>query len=165
MPHTQWLEHPYPARVNADRCQAGTDRCASRGAGNVRDLRDLLNEGYVVSPDTGHRLTTAALQTDGVWIFAVKHGRMRLGPDGGRRPRVSTDPPLPTDAIKHETLFHNQPVSAAGEIRIWRGIITGINHFSGTYMFSFDAAFKGAVREALLDAGAEIGKVLGRKLS
>jgi hypothetical protein len=35
--------------------------------------------------------------------------------------------------VKHETLFHNADVRAAGELSVVDGIIVAVNDFSGSY--------------------------------
>jgi hypothetical protein len=37
------------------------------------------------------------------------------------------------NAVKHETLFHNADVRAAGEMAVVGGIIVSVNDFSGSY--------------------------------
>jgi hypothetical protein len=63
-----------------------------------------------------------------MFIYAVNEGhRFRMAPDGGPRN------PENTDAVKHETLFENAPVLAAGEVRVENGVIADINDESGSY--------------------------------
>jgi hypothetical protein len=50
--------------------------------------------------------------------------------------------------VKHETLFNNQDVSAAGEIQITRGVVVDYNNSSGTYTFTEDDQFKRALLES-----------------
>ena len=87
---------------------------------------------------------------------------MRLAPDGGSR---WSPEGLPTDAIKHETLFSNAPVSAAGEIFITSGVVVHVNASSGSYNCDMDEQFVGAVLEAIRIAGAVITDDLRRKLA
>lgn len=92
---------------------------------------------------------------------------MRLAPDGGHRPREGEelDPrSFPRDAIKHETLFKNQPVSAAGEIVFEHGEVVDLNNFSGTYNVPFDRDFKGAVLQALDRSGIRVSHETRKKL-
>jgi hypothetical protein len=59
------------------------------------------------------------------FIFAISEDfQIRVAPDGVR---------TVAGAVKHETLFHNADVLAAGEICIRDGIIAGLNDLSGSY--------------------------------
>lgn len=54
------------------------------------------------------------------------------------------------DAVKHETLFHNANVAAAGEVSFLMGRVAAINDHSGSYgtfgKLESDPAFARAVR-------------------
>lgn len=75
---------------------------------------------------------------------------MRLAADGGSRSRGAIPP---ADAIKHETLFSNEPVNAAGELVIEDGKIRQVSNDSGTYNCPLDDHLRGAVLEAIKSAG------------
>lgn len=167
MAEAKWREHVYPDSVCRPREAHGSDRCQSRGRSRVSDLQSIVKDGLVCHPISQALVTTPPLQGSGVWIFAVKGGTLRLAPDGGRRPSPENKLPanaLPDDAIKHETLYGNLPVSAAGEIAIKNGIIVDLNEFSGTYCATMDTHFKGAVLEALQRSGVKTSPQLRRKL-
>lgn len=55
-----------------------------------------------------------------------------------------------TDAVKHETLFHNANVAAAGEVSFVMGRVSSLNDHSGSYgtfgKLATDPAFARAVR-------------------
>jgi hypothetical protein len=55
-----------------------------------------------------------------------------------------------TDAVKHETLFHNANVAAAGEVSFVMGRVSNLNDHSGSYgtfgKLASDPAFARAVR-------------------
>lgn len=122
----------------------------------------MVDDGSILDPGTRRPLTTPPLGSTGVWIFAVREGRMRLAPDSGPR---SSQGGLAPDAIKHETLFSNARVNAAGEVLIQQGVVVEVNAASGTYTCDMDDHFVGAVLEALRDAGARITEDLRRKLA
>ena len=64
------------------------------------------------------------------------------------------------DAVKHETLFHNADVRAAGEFEIENGVIVEVGDVSGTYgtpgRIQTDPSFVEAVLRSLDAAGAPI---------
>ena len=83
-----------------------------------------------------------------VFIFAVdRHYRVRIAVDGDR--------PGDANAVKHETLFHNASVRAAGEIEITNGLVTNINDLTGSYRLrgylESDPDFAGAVLRSFSD--------------
>jgi hypothetical protein len=160
MPRRAWRLTEYPKRTSADRESRGLDRCGSAGAARVLDLARLARDGRAIDPGTSLPLTTPPLESADVWIFAVREGRLRLAQDGGSRMGGN----LPPDAIKHETLFANLPVNAAGEIQFRDGQVIGINTQSGTYPFTFDADFKGAILEAIMQSGVAIHPTLRSRL-
>jgi hypothetical protein len=65
---------------------------------------------------------------NGKWdrfIYAVSLSyNIHVAPDGHRPNKES---------VKHETLFHNEDVLAAGELWIDNGIVKDLNDFSGSY--------------------------------
>lgn len=161
MPHSAWRVTEYPKVTNKDRVAKGLDRCGSAGASRVQDLAALSRDGLAMDPRTGLPLTTPDLGSAEVWIFAVREGHLRLAQDGGSR--LSGN--LPLDAIKHETLFANKPVNAAGEIQFRDGKVCDVNPHSGTYPFTFDADFRGAVLEAITQAGIDVTPSLRARLT
>jgi hypothetical protein len=72
------------------------------------------------------------------------------------------------NAVKHETLFHNAAVLAAGELEVLDGIIVGINDHSGTYrtygMLDNDPSFAETVLKALERAEVPVDPQLRRQL-
>lgn len=116
----------------------------------MHKLESLVDKDRVLDSASGVPLSTPGFRTPGTWIFAVRAGQMRLAPDGGSRSNGQVPPP---DAIKHETLFSNAPVNAAGEIVVDAGRILAVTNGSGTYNCLIDDHFKGATLEALQNAG------------
>ena len=59
--------------------------------------------------------------------------------------------------MKHETLFHNANVEAAGEVSFLMGRVSGINDHSGSYrtfgMLASDLKFRRALRFGFSGAG------------
>lgn len=78
---------------------------------------------------------------------------MRVGFDGQRGS---------PDAVKHETLFHNEDVRAAGELDVRAGVISKVNDHSGSYgtygMLGTDSEFASAVLKVLDSVTAPITK-------
>jgi len=88
----------------------------------VYDLAHLVRNDRVFEPDLRHELTTT---DDRRLIYAVNRDlQIHIGFDSER----GTE-----GAVKHETLFHNDSVEAAGEIQMREGIIVDINDRSGSY--------------------------------
>lgn len=141
----------YPPDIEVERETHGTNRCNSPGAkAGVHELKGLVKRGRVVLPAR----TRPSSSGGDLWIFAVRGGVMRVARDGGSRRRGA--PPLPLDAVKHETLFTNLPVAAAGEIQFTDGCIASINNYSGTYVCAYDFEFWSVIRQALLEARAPL---------
>lgn len=112
--------------VRQERLARGTDHCSS--AGDVYDLRDLVSGDVITSPRAPQRTAATAgtsAAAEPVLIYAVDvNFNIHIAFDGVRgRP----------NAVKHETLFHNADVRAAGELTITDGIIVGVNDRSGSY--------------------------------
>ena len=151
----------HESSIRTDRVARGMDHCASEGA--VWNLTDLVVDSLVRDPfDRSQGLTTAGSTRSAVrvLIYAVDaEFRIRVGFDGTRG--------VP-DAVKHETLFHNADVEAAGEMEIERGVITAVNDFSGSYRtvgaIARDRRFVGAVLEALNRIAAPISATERRRL-
>lgn len=118
-------------QLRIDRENAGLCRCGS--GGTTYRLKELCVQGTIRHPrDIQTPLTTDEIgpgdHRSFMFIFAVnEHYEFRAAPDGGPR-NVA-----PTDAVKHETLFENADVLAAGEVRIIEGVISEINDASGSY--------------------------------
>ena len=112
--------------VRQERLAKGTDHCGSTGA--VYALVDLVKDGLIMDPDrpgtplTARRTSAPATR---VLIYAVNFRfDLRVGFDGTRGE---------LNAVKHETLFHNANVRAAGELEVVDGIIVNVNDHSGSY--------------------------------
>ena len=138
-------------RIQAERLAAGKDHCASSGP--VFEISTLVVAGRIIDPDDREKpLTTRSTRFSRVMIYAV---------DGKYQMNGAVDPVRGTpNAVKHETLFHNAPVLAAGEVDVDDGIIVGVNDRSGTYqtrgMLDFDSSFANAVARAITDANVPI---------
>lgn len=112
--------------IHHERLAKGLDHCASRGM--VVDLATLIRNGVIYDPSHPQR----ALSSDSgpgegrrFFIYAVGlQSSVHIGIDGNRGA---------PDAVKHETLFHNLPVLAAGEIMFSDGMIVRVNDQSGSY--------------------------------
>lgn len=117
------------------RLNRGECRCASRG--DVYCLAQLLSDGRILEPALSVPLSTPPIRKgysnpipagggiNKTFIFAInEHFQIHVARDGHRPLR---------NAVKHETLFHNADVLAAGEISIQDGIITDLNDLSGSY--------------------------------
>ncbi|HVR41598.1 MAG TPA: hypothetical protein VMU84_21055 [Thermoanaerobaculia bacterium] len=135
----------------ASRKAKGQDHCASQG--QVFDLRGLLANGLIHDP-AGMPLSagTAIASVERKLIYAVDENfAIHVGFDGVRGT---------LDAVKHETLFHNADVRAAGELEVEAGVIIGVNDVSGTYRTAgrlrADPLFADAVLTALDRIGAPI---------
>lgn len=101
-----------------DRELSGTDRCGSTGP--TYSLSQLVLARRMTDPQSNQPLSPSS-----PFIYAVaESGEIRVAPDGDR------DTP---NSVKHETLFHNAPVRAAGEIHIRDGQIIHVNDHSGSY--------------------------------
>lgn len=95
-----------------------------------------------------------------VLIYAVdEEYRMQVGFDTQRGT---------PNAVKHETLFHNADVRAAGELGVVDGIIVEVGDVSGSYgtagRIQTDPQFVAAVLKAINDAGATIQQQERRRL-
>lgn len=109
-------------------------RCESPDEGRVFNLAELVVDGIVVHPVTrdeplqsipAPREREEAYELDWRYIYAVSEDfSIHIALDGDR---------TPNDAVKHETLFHNQDVRAAGELGFEGGILSTLNDHSGSY--------------------------------
>jgi hypothetical protein len=125
--------------IRLERERKGHDHCRSKGA--VFDLARLVNgEGKAVDPRRpGLLLDNSAGPKI---IYAVSSDlEVHIAFDGVRGA---------ADAVKHETLFQNANVEAAGEVSFVMGRVSGINDHSGSYgtfgKLVSDPAFARAVR-------------------
>jgi hypothetical protein len=130
----------HDTEIRAERLAAGRDHCDSPGA--VYDVAGLIHDGRIVHPVDGGTLTT----NDQRLIYAVSANlKVHVAFDGNRGS---------INAMKHETLFHNAPVEAAGEVQIQDGVVVGINDQSGSYgttgLMGIDRRMGRAVLAAML---------------
>lgn len=132
-----YIYHDTPVRV--EREESGNDHCASKGS--VFNLAALVNsEGNAVDPrHSGELLDNSSGRKI---IYAVSMDFVvHIAFDGVRGT---------VDAVKHETLFHNANVAAAGEVSFLMGRVSGINDHSGSYgtfgKLASDPAFARAIR-------------------
>jgi hypothetical protein len=116
------------------------DRCAVDHAGRV----------FAPSPSDvdDDRLVDGCAEgngpADGMYIYAVdSDGSLRMARDGHR-----PDP----DAVKHETLFHNANVAAAGELVFAGGALVDATDNSGSYWTLGELETRPDFARALLDA-------------
>lgn len=126
----------HDSRINKTRLKQGMCRCSSEGT--TYELSGYVIREKIVDPrDRRKLLSTAKIQTNlseplpigaGIgktFIYAVsKDLFIRIAPDGNRKQKGS---------VKHETLFHNADVLAAGEIWIKNGVVCDVNDLSGSY--------------------------------
>jgi hypothetical protein len=152
----------YDQRIEASRKAKGHDHCASEG--QVFDLADLLVDGSIRDPAHRAKTLTAGVSVgkgSRALIYAVDEKfSIRVGFDGVRGT---------SDAVKHETLFHNADVRAAGELEVEHGVIVEVSDISGTYgtpgMIQRDPLFAEAVLTALDSIGAPIASRERRRLA
>jgi hypothetical protein len=157
---------PYDYHHSATRPQRlakGLDRCPS--AHPEINLKDLVQGGKIRDPRNPSNILASApfgsiSHPLPLFIFAVDEAfNMRIYPDGDR---------AQIDSVKHESLFHNAVVLAAGEIHIHDGEVQDINDKSGSYStygeLSVNPEFAQAVREALLAANAPFTDAVHRLL-
>lgn len=114
--------------VHAQRQQNGQCHCQS--GGTTFGAEELVSGGMFRDP----RDPSQPLNSDPIgygpprtfmFIYAVNEAyQFRLAPDGNRHQQ---------GAVKHETLFQNAAVRAAGEVLVENGVITDINDASGSY--------------------------------
>lgn len=136
----------YDAIKEASRKAEGKDHCASPGL--VFDLASLLVDGLIHDPADRTKVLSIGVSVDKSrpkFIYAVDENfAIRVGLDGVRGA---------ADAVKHETLFHNADVRAAGELEVEAGVIVEVGDISGTYgtpgRIQTDPSFANAVLTAL----------------
>ncbi len=151
------MYHYHDTAIRDERVRRGTDHCDSDG--QVFELSSLVRRRLLYDPRDTNALLHSSAQTSAI-IFAVDYThRFHLGFDG-RRGQAS--------AVKHETLFHNANVLAAGELHVSDGIIEDINDHSGSYgtygKLDSDRGFARAVLRAVDLTGAQLTNPLRRKL-
>jgi len=116
----------YDRVKEADRIARGVDHCKS--AGSVYELGSLISDGVIRDPaNRSITLTAGRSLADRrrVLLYAVgENFEIRVGFDGRRGT---------PNAVKHETLFHNADVRAAGELEVDGGVIVEVGDVSGTY--------------------------------
>lgn len=152
----------YDRIKEARRKATGEDHCASDGP--VFDLAFLIVDGLIRDPaDRVKTLTVGVSVGKGsrALIYAVDENfSIRVGFDGVRGT---------SDAVKHETLFHNADVRAAGELEVEKGVIVEVGDLSGTYgtpgMIQRDPLFAEAVLTALNRIDAPIAPEERRRLT
>jgi hypothetical protein len=112
--------------VQLERLAGKRDHCGSGGI--VHDLRDLISSGRIHEPDAPGRTLTAGRsmgRKNRILIYAVDENfDIHVGFDSERG--------MPS-AVKHETLFRNADVRAAGEIEVSDGIVVEVGDVSGSY--------------------------------
>ncbi|MEA2491778.1 MAG: hypothetical protein QOH21_3570 [Acidobacteriota bacterium] len=136
----------------AERVARGTDHCGS--VGPVYELSTLVIGGTIHDPeDRSYPFSTRRADTRARRLIYAVDGKYQInvGVDGKRGSG---------DAVKHETLFHNADVVAAGEMDIENGVIVAINDHSGSYLtygsLDLDPAFADAVLIAIDRANAPL---------
>jgi len=155
-------------RLATNRC-----RCASKGS-DVHNVANLLSNGFIMNPEDPKRhLSTPKIkrrQTDiqpkdgGIgktFIFAISTSLdIHIARDGDRSQQGTT---------KHETLFHNADVLAAGEIHIQDGVISALNDLSGSYntagKLESDSVFAAAALNAFKKIGVRVNDALREELN
>ncbi len=133
----------------------------------------LVHEGRILAPpEMATPLTTPMVRNSRTdpnppgagygttFIFAISEKlEIHIAPDSDRH--------LP-DAVKHETLFHNANVLAAGEISIHEGIVTGLNDHSGSYDtfggLETNPAFVHAILHAFKNNNVPVDPILEERL-
>ena len=143
---------------NDERLKQNICRCGSEERGRVFNLRRLIAKGgKIYSPmDMTLPLCTpevkkspsAPIPPDGgygkTFIFAIDRNlEIHVAADCDR---------LEPNAVKHETLFHNADVLAAGEICIKNGVVVALNDHSNTYQTYGSLENKADFAKAVLDA-------------
>jgi hypothetical protein len=157
------MHHYHGTEEHQRRLERSTCRCGSTGV--VYNLAELVVEGRVRHPaDRSSTLTTGPIglpDKTNVYIYAVGLDyRIHVAPDGDR-----SQP----NAVKHETLFHNDPVLAAGEVWITEGEVVAVNDHSGSYRtrtyLENDPQFARDLLEAMNRNGIPVGPVVLAQLS
>jgi hypothetical protein len=131
--------------IRAERLARRTDHCDS--SGRVLRLAALLVGGLIMDPEA-----PASALGRHKFIYAVDESyEINVGEDGVRGTSA---------AVKHETLFRNAEVRAAGELFVEQGIIVHVNDLSGSYgtagQMDADRRFARAVLAALEKVAATV---------
>lgn len=139
--------------IREERLARQTDHCSSNGL--VSDLAHLTVKGRVRDPHDRRGLLTiggSARLAGRVLIYAVDADlQVHVAFDGLRGT---------TTAVKHETLFHNADVQAAGEIVIVDGIVQSVNDHSGSYRTHGQMEVDPAFAQAVLDSLDQLGVLM-----
>lgn len=141
----------HDTEIRVERLAANRDHCGTPGP--IYELARLHSRGQISDPQRGGPLTTA---DDRRLIYAVDADlRIHVGFDGDRGT---------FNAVKHETLFHNAPVEAAGELEVADGVVVSINDRSGSYgttgMMRVDRRMAGAVLAAMRRAEVPLSEAV-----
>ncbi|QEF98879.1 hypothetical protein Mal15_29370 [Stieleria maiorica] len=120
---------------NERRLAEGRCRCGTEHNGRVFSLKELVRNNALYDPYCQDTLlsddpivpqSSVEAYRPGRYIYAVgESGDIRIALDCNRDHR---------DAIKHESLFHNANVMAAGEIGFQNGMIAFVDDSSGSYV-------------------------------
>lgn len=149
--------------LHADRKKQGICRCSSNGS--TYNVTTLINETGICDPqDRNSTLSTPPLVRPTVaplYIYAVGSSyEFRIGRDGDRDNDI--------DAVKHETLFHNADVLAAGEVQISNGVIVDLNDGSASYFargkLETDPAFAEALLKSISQNSIPVSNLLESRL-
>jgi hypothetical protein len=132
-----YFYHDSPVRIERER--KGLDHCTSKGP--VFKLAELVTDrGEAADPRTAGKLLDNSRGPTIIYAISAELV-VHIAFDGVRGT---------SNAVKHETLFHNANVAAAGEVSFVMGRVSGINDRSGSYategMLVLDPAFARAVR-------------------
>ena len=119
---------------NQRRLEKDICRCATTPGSRVFTLSELVRDDKLIDPYDPTKILTSSptvpidaeeAYRPGIYIYAISTTReMRIALDCDR-----SHP----NAVKHETLFHNEDVVVAGEIRFDEGMVVDVNDHSGSY--------------------------------
>lgn len=151
----------YDRLKEGERLAKGEDHCRSGGA--VFALAGLIRDGLIREPADMTKALTAGRSTgkrERVLIYAVNENfAINVGFDGVRGT---------ANAVKHETLFQNDDVRAAGELEVDDGVIVEVGDVSGTYgtpgRIQTDPTFADVILQALDQISAPIERSERRRL-
>jgi hypothetical protein len=142
--------------IREERVARGTDHCASNGP--VFELSTILSNRRLHDPRDPRKLLEQSSNTTIIFAVNTEH-KLHLAFDGRRGE---------SSAVKHETLFHNANVLAAGELEVREGTIVGLNDHSGSYgtygKLDSDPSFATAVLLAVKLSGAPLTGALRQRL-
>ncbi|GAB5404577.1 MAG: hypothetical protein Aurels2KO_28080 [Aureliella sp.] len=119
---------------NKKRLALGLCRCAVEGEGRIFDLVNLIKDDLIIDPYNQNELLSVAPRLPNENTPAYRPARYiyAVSKDLGFRIALDCDRKSPR-AVKHETLFHNQDVRAAGEIGFRDGRVDKLDDISGSY--------------------------------